>query len=103
MPYVDFVAKDDRVSIWYTANTTGGTVGAFDPEKATIIMLHPLFLDSSWLYTHLEDPRLASRFNIVAFDMRSCGKSVGRSTGAHDSWVDAADLAFAHQVCLAVP
>ncbi len=98
MPFVDFVSRDDRVSLWYITNTPYYTVGSFDPEKPTIIMLHPLFLDSSWLGSHIEDPRLSGKYNIVAFDMRACGKSSSRSTGAHDSWVDAADLAFAHLV-----
>ena len=99
MPFVDFVSRDDRVSLWYTTNTPYYTVGSFDPEKPTIIMLPPLFLDSSWLGSHIEDPRLSGKYNIVAFDMRVCGKSDSRPSGAHDSWVDAADLAFAHQVC----
>ncbi|KLO05011.1 alpha/beta-hydrolase [Schizopora paradoxa] len=97
MPFVDFVSRDDRVSLWYITNTPYYTVGSFDPEKPTIIMLPPLFLDSSWLGSHMEDPRLSGKYNIVAFDMRVCGKSDSRPSGAHDSWVDAADLAFAHQ------
>ena len=46
----------------------------------------------------MEDPRLNDRYNIIAFDMRSCGKSFARPSGKHDIWVDAADLAFAHLV-----
>lgn len=98
MPFVDFVSSDDRVSLWYITNTLQGTVSEFDPRKPTIIMLHPIFLDSTWLNTQMEDPRLNDKFNIIAFDMRSCGRSYCKPSGAHDTWVDAADLAFAHLV-----
>lgn len=101
MPFVDFVSKEDRVSLWYCTNTPSGNTGSFDPAKPCIVMLHPLFLDSSWLVTQMEDPRLSTRYNIVAFDFRSCGMSNSRPSAAHDTWVDAADIAFAHQVCSA--
>jgi pimeloyl-ACP methyl ester carboxylesterase len=102
MPFVDLVSKDDHVSLWYITNSPLGTIGAFDPSKPTILMLHPFMLDSSWLTMHMQDPRLDTKYNIVAFDMRSCGRSRCRSSGAHDSWVDAADLAMAHSVCAIV-
>lgn len=98
MPFIDLVSKDDRVSLWYTTNTPMGGTSDFDQTKPTVIMLHPLFLDSSWLNTQMEDPRLNERYNIVAFDMRTCGRSIATPSGKHDTWVDAADLAFAHLV-----
>ncbi|EGO27201.1 hypothetical protein SERLADRAFT_381587, partial [Serpula lacrymans var. lacrymans S7.9] len=49
MPYVDIPSRDDYVSIWYTTNSVYGNVGSFDPDKPTAIILHPLFLDSTWL------------------------------------------------------
>ncbi|KAH8118544.1 alpha/beta-hydrolase [Phellopilus nigrolimitatus] len=97
MPYIDFVSKEDRVSLWYITNTRMGGIGDFDPARPVVVMLHPLFLDVTWLTTQFEDPRLSRRYNIIAFDMRSCGKSSSRPSGAHDTWVDAADLAFALQ------
>lgn len=120
MPYIDFVSKDDRVSLWYITNSRTGNVSDFDPEKPTVVMyapfltpfsfsvpnlaeilfwgnarMHPLFLDSSWLTNQFEDARLSSRYNLMAFDMRCAGRSSSRPNGAHDTWVDAADLAFA--------
>ncbi|KAL5527782.1 hypothetical protein ACEPAG_6583 [Sanghuangporus baumii] len=95
MPYIDFVSKDDRVSLWYTTNSRMGGVGDFEPDKPIVVMLHPLFLDSTWLTNQFEDPRLTSRYNLLAFDMRCAGRSNARPSGAHDTWVDAADLAFA--------
>ncbi|KAK7060144.1 hypothetical protein VNI00_000908 [Paramarasmius palmivorus] len=70
MPYVDFFSDDDWVSIYYTTNSPFGNVGGFDPEKPTIMMLHPTFLDSSWLNDQFGDPRLDKNFNLIAFDMR---------------------------------
>ncbi|KAI0676767.1 Alpha/Beta hydrolase protein [Trametes maxima] len=93
MPYVDLVSSDDYASIWYTTNAPCCTVSGFDPEKPTLVMLHPLFLDSSWLHPQLDDPRLNSNFNIITFDQRSTGKSLYKPSGKHDLWVTAAELA----------
>lgn len=99
MPYIDLVTgQDDYVSLWYTTNSASGTVGGFDPDKPIVIMLHPIFLDSEWLYLQLQDPRLDDNFNIIAFDGRCAGRTHSRPTGKHDHWTDAADLAFAIQV-----
>lgn len=101
MPYVDLVTgQDDYASLWYTTNSLSGTVGDFDPDKPIIIMLHPIFLDSEWLYLQLQDPRLDHNFNIIAFDARCAGRTQSRPNGKHDHWTDAADLAFAIQVRL---
>ncbi|TFK43302.1 Alpha/Beta hydrolase protein [Crucibulum laeve] len=97
MPYVDLHSADDYASIYYTTSAPCSNVGGFDPEKPTIIILHPLFLDSSWLDNHLGDPRLYTQFNMIAFDMRVSGRSSSRPSGKHDSWVDAADIALCHQ------
>lgn len=99
MPYVDLYCSDDYASIYYTTNTPCGNVGGFDAEKPTIIILHPLFLDSTWLDQQFGDPRLNDQYNLVAFDLRTCGRSTCRPSGRHDSWVEAADLALCHQVC----
>ncbi|KZP13057.1 alpha/beta-hydrolase [Athelia psychrophila] len=72
-------------------------VGGFDPSKSSILMLHPMLMDSSWLANQLDDPRLDDCYNLIAFDLRACGKSKCGPSDAHDSWVNAADLAFAHQ------
>jgi hypothetical protein len=100
MPFVDLCSADDFASIHYITNSLFGNVGGFDPEKPTVCVLHPTFLDSTWLYAQFNDPRLDSEFNLIAFDMRVAGKSECRHSGKHDSWVDAADLAFCHQVHL---
>jgi len=98
MPYVDLHSADDYASIYYSTNSIRSNVSGFDPEKPSIIILHPLFLDSTWLDNQFGDPRLNEGFNLIAFDMRVCGRSTCRPTGRHDSWVEAADLAFCHQV-----
>ncbi len=98
MPYVDLVSSDDYAAIWYNTNAPAGTVSGFDPDKPTLVMLHPLFLDSTWTHPQLDDPRLNANFNIVVFDTRTTGKSLFRPTGRHDLWVAAADLAHCFYV-----
>lgn len=38
MPYVDFVSKEDRASLWYTTNTRRNHTGDFDPTKPVVLM-----------------------------------------------------------------
>ncbi|KAJ7122848.1 Alpha/Beta hydrolase protein [Mycena epipterygia] len=97
MPFVDLHSADDFASIHYITNSTFGNVAGFDPAKPTVCILHQTFLDSSWLHPQFSDPRLDDEFNLIAFDMRVAGKSECRASGKHDSWVDAADIAFCHQ------
>ncbi|KAH7888088.1 alpha/beta-hydrolase [Phlebopus sp. FC_14] len=103
MPYVDIPSNGDYISIWYITNTVYGNVGSFDPAKPTVIILHPLFLDSSWLSRHFDDPRLSSHYNLVAFDQRTMGRSRCRPSPYHDCYVDAADLALAMQALFLPP
>jgi len=98
MPFVDFHSKADYAAIFYTTNTPFMNVSSFDPEKPSVVILHPAFLDLSWVDLQLGDSRLDSNYNIIAFDSRTSGKSNCRLSGRHDSWVDAADLAFCFQV-----
>lgn len=98
MPYVDLLHPADAVSIWYISSSRLGTVNSLNPEKPTIVMLHPLYLNSSWLWGQMDDPRLNSTYNIVAFDTRTSGKSISTPSGMYDTWVQAADLALCFQV-----
>lgn len=98
MPFVDTCSKEDFASIHYVTNTAFNNVSSFSPEKPTLILLHPFLLDSSWLSNQFEDGRLYRFYNIIAFDRRSSGRSRCKASGSHDSWVDAADLAFCHHV-----
>ncbi|PFH52569.1 hypothetical protein AMATHDRAFT_139549 [Amanita thiersii Skay4041] len=98
MPFVDICCGDDYASIYYNTNTMCGNVSGFDPAKPSIILLHPFLLDSSWLDYQFDDIRLYQNYNMIAFDMRTGGRSQCKGSGVHDSWVDAADLAFCHQI-----
>ncbi|KAI0092555.1 Alpha/Beta hydrolase protein [Irpex rosettiformis] len=95
MPFVDIVSKADYVSLWYNTNTFNNNVGIFDPAKPTLVLLHPVGLDSSWMQAQAEDPRLHNSYNMVMFDTRMTGPSETRYTGKYDLWVAAADLAHA--------
>lgn len=104
MPYVDLIHSEDCASIWYETNTGLGNVNSFDQNKPTIVMLHPMFLSSSWFRYQMDDFRLMSTFNMIAFDTRTSGKSISKSSGLYDTSVQAADLAYCLQVrapCLA--
>ena len=98
MPYVDLCSSDDNASIFYRTSSTYGNVSGFDADKPTIMILHPMFLDCAWLDCQFGDPRLCDNFNMIAFDMRTMGKSQCQPSAKHDSWVDAADIALCHQV-----
>jgi hypothetical protein len=99
MPYVDLPnAHDDYASLWYITNSSTGTVGGFDPAKATVLLLHPQFLDSAWLSAQFEDPRLSTSYNLIALDARHSGQTTSRLNGKQDNWTDAADVAFALEV-----
>lgn len=98
MPYVDIAQGNDFASLWYTTNSPTGHVSSFNPNKPTIILLHPFFLDSTWLDMQFGDPRLNEEYNLIAFDQRAAGKTLSRPNGKRDSWTDAADLAFACHV-----
>ncbi|KAH9002261.1 alpha/beta-hydrolase [Lactarius hatsudake] len=95
MPYVDIAQGSDFASLWYITNSPTGHVSSFDRAKPTIILLHPFFLDSTWLDTQFGDPRLNEGYNMIAFDQRAAGRTLSRPNGKQDSWTDAADLAFA--------
>ncbi|KAF8640140.1 hypothetical protein AX17_001376 [Amanita inopinata Kibby_2008] len=98
MPFVDLCSKDDYASIYYKTNSLFNNVSGFDPEKPSVLILHPLLLDSSWLNYHFDDARLYQNYNMIAFDTRTSGTSKCKASGSHDSWVEAADLAFCHQI-----
>jgi len=98
MPYVDLLHPSDAVSIWYTSSSRLGTVNSLQPEKPTIVILHPLYLNSSWLWAQMDDHRLNSSYNMIAFDTRTSGKSMSAPSGMYDTWVQAADLALCFQV-----
>ncbi|KAI0307025.1 hypothetical protein B0F90DRAFT_1807732 [Multifurca ochricompacta] len=95
MPYVDIAQGNDFASLWYTTNSPTGHVSSFDFDKPTVILLHPFFLDSTWLDAQFGDPRLNEDYNLIAFDQRAAGRTLSRPNGKQDAWTDAADLAFA--------
>nr|GAT46216.1 predicted protein [Mycena chlorophos] len=96
MPFVDIHSNEDYCALYYITNTTFNNVAGFDFDKPTVCILPPQFLDSGWLDSQFEDPRLNDDYNIIAFDIpRCCGQSEFRPSGRTDSWTDAADLALA--------
>lgn len=98
MPFIDLLHPSDAVSIWYTSSSQLGTVNSLHPDRPTVVLLHPLYLNSSWLWGQMDDPRLNSAYNLIAFDTRTSGKSMSAPSGMYDTWVQAADLALCFQV-----
>lgn len=93
--YIDIPPE---LSIYYRTNSPFGNVASCDPTRPFLILLHPAFLDTTWLNAQFDDPRLNDHYNMVAFDTRCSGRTRSRPSAAHDAWVEAADLAFAMQV-----
>lgn len=96
MPWCDIVSLSERVSIWYYTNSLSGNVGSLDRSKETILLIHPYFMDSSWMRLQFHDPNLKSRYNLIAYDTRNHGLTQNTPTGKLDIWVNAADIAFLH-------
>ncbi|KAI0079731.1 alpha/beta-hydrolase, partial [Panus rudis PR-1116 ss-1] len=101
MPYVDFKTSLDYASLWYSTNAPYCNVGSFNPDRPTIVILHPFTLDSTWCYPQIDDPRINAEFNVITFDTRITGKSACKFNTKYDLWVAAADLAHAfYHLCL---
>lgn len=92
MPYCQITPD---LSLFYITNTPHNDVTRFDLSKPTILLLHPVSLDVTWLRNQFEDPRLNEAYNMIAFDQRNAGRTKSRHSGQRDSYVDAADIAFA--------
>lgn len=89
---------DDWISIWYYTNSHNGWTTAFDKNKPTAVLMHPPFLDSTWMRFQASDPLIQDHYNILAYDMRCSGCTKNQPSGRHDLWTDTADLAMLLQV-----
>ena len=94
MPWLDIVSSKDWCSIWYISNGPTGVTSSFDVAKPTVLLLHPVFLDTTWLRAQMDDMRLSEGYNLVAMDARCHGRTKSTPSGLHDIWVEVADVAF---------
>lgn len=94
MPFLDL--SKDKISIWYITNLKNDNIANLDRSKPTILMIHGMFLNTRFLAPQFNDPRLSDNFNLVAYDMLSCGKTKNPVMPQHDLWCDAALI---HQIC----
>jgi hypothetical protein len=94
MPYVDIARDDDFVSFWYITNSCTGHASSFNHSRPTVLLLHPVLLDCTWLNAQFGDPRLHDGYNLIAFDWRASGKTMSRYSGKQDAWTDAIDIAL---------
>ncbi|WAR58292.1 hypothetical protein PtB15_5B526 [Puccinia triticina] len=90
MPFVN-VAGD--VNLFYEIKPTTSALQATTPW---LLILHPQFLDISFVYPYVDGPgQLLERFNIILIDFRSHGRTQAKVSPSCDLWTLAADLAFA--------
>ncbi|EJT98839.1 alpha/beta-hydrolase [Dacryopinax primogenitus] len=92
MPYLDF--PEDDISVFYKTNfSMQGDVPLLDRSKRTVLLLPGTIFDvSSGLINQFNDPQLSDSYNLIAFDLRSAGKTICSPCELRDSWVDAALL-----------
>lgn len=102
MPWLDLVSRSDWCSIWYISNGPTGQTSSFDGAKPTVLLMHPDYLDTTWLRAQLDDARLSEGYNLVAMDTRCHGRTKSTPSGRHDIWVEAADVAFFCHVSRAI-
>lgn len=84
-----------ELELYYICNAPSNDPLLFDHSRPTIVFLHGLYVDSSWLRYHFRDHRLADHYNLIGFDARACGLTKSSILPSRDSWVDASDLAVA--------
>ncbi|KAF8527486.1 Alpha/Beta hydrolase protein [Hysterangium stoloniferum] len=87
------IAND--IALFYITNTPNDNVALFDTQKPTILLMHPVSLDVTWLRGQFKEPRLTNMYNMIAFDQRNSGRTKSTYSARRDSYVDAADVAFA--------
>ena len=116
MPYCQI---PNGSSLRFITNTPREDTLDLDPEKPTILLLPHNLTDVTWLreqfhvrnarltsYTGSptyelcgnQDTRLSSRYNLIAFDLCHMGGSKAPFDPRRDTWVDAADVAVAHEL-----
>ncbi|KAF8491299.1 hypothetical protein JB92DRAFT_1273815 [Gautieria morchelliformis] len=95
MPFCDI--SNDK-SLHYITNTPQGDALDLNPDKAVILLLPHNVTDVTWLREQFRDPRLSSRYNLVGIDLPHLGRSKAPVNAKQDAWVDAADIAMAHEL-----
>lgn len=68
------------------------------PETPWLLIIHPLFQDSSCITNLSEDPILRENFNVIVFDDRYHGRSESAPSVSFDCYTQAADLAMAMEI-----
>ncbi|BEJ02610.1 hypothetical protein CcaverHIS631_0704050 [Cutaneotrichosporon cavernicola] len=69
------------------------TANKIDPSLPSIVFCHPTWLDSFFFYPQIEDPLFTDGYNLVAFDMRGHGLTLGGSRPErYDAWSVADDI-----------
>ncbi|KAF9509496.1 hypothetical protein BS47DRAFT_148466 [Hydnum rufescens UP504] len=98
MPFV--ALPEDRIRLFYRTNLPGDDVSLISQSRReTLLLLHPHFLSSAFMYPQFQDPHLKNTYNMIAFDEVGCGDTEAPyylSDGQapyHDRWVEGAIIA----------
>lgn len=67
----------DGVNLYYEFHRGGQIVNDLSPHKPNVVLIHPLCTNLSAWKAQVQDPRLADNYNLILFDAKFHGKSVG--------------------------
>ncbi|ESK90020.1 alpha beta hydrolase [Moniliophthora roreri MCA 2997] len=79
MPFVDVKTRTGNLRFKYTICTPTSTdASSFEPDLPTILFIHAAFASQIMFHSQFADPRLR-RFNLVTFDTREHGETIGEN------------------------
>ncbi|EEB92961.1 hypothetical protein MPER_08451 [Moniliophthora perniciosa FA553] len=103
MPFVDVKTKSGNLRFKYTISTPTSTdASSPDPNIPTILFIHTAFTSQMMFHSQFADPRLR-RFNLVAFDTREHGETVGENIPVTYDQFDAAEDTVRFMVLTGTP
>ncbi|GAA5903034.1 hypothetical protein JCM6882_009674 [Rhodosporidiobolus microsporus] len=87
MPHVHLPGS---VQLFYEIHTVDGRP---DPNKASLLLIAPTFLDATFLQHYVDEFR--EDYSVTTLELRSQGRSRNPVKEDYDFWVASADIAFA--------
>ncbi|KAI3604578.1 alpha beta hydrolase fold protein [Moniliophthora roreri] len=103
MPFVDVETRTGNVKFKYTISTpTSDDSSSIEPSLPTILFIHPVFTAAMIFHSQFADPRLR-RFNLVTFDVREHGETVGQTVPRTYDQFDAAEDTIRLMDALSLP
>lgn len=92
MPQVEIQSSSGPAVINYTISTPSSeNANSIDPSIPTVLFLHPVYVAQVIFHFQFANPKVR-RFNLVGFDSRSHGETVGRVPPTYRRWHAAEDV-----------